>query len=430
MEQEIFADVADNRREISSEVDKLKRQVPNSAAIDNLTNQLPNPPYDARTKQGIEKAVKSGDTAALRTLLKDNSPTSRRLKEIAEANGAISNLAKKSASGTASQTDIQRAANAMKPFSGSNLRTNDDVNQTLGKIKGLSDGIQNDLKNPPSNRQQRSDSTPQTRSNRTSPGSGTARDGRSANSGMGGSAPRIPSTGGGLTGGGMGGGSMGGGGEAPSGGMAGGGGGVPAGRNSGGNVGSGRVPSGTSAARSTLAGGGNAVNGPVASSMVPVLRPSSPIQPFSGAPMTTTESSRNTPSKEFRPNGSDAISTSTNSGGNLAPQNPRGISPASATTRVTLTNSERTESILYNVNGQQYDMKPGFSHSMADRDYWVVEFDRGGDFGTARYKVAAGNYKFTSTDRGWDLTKLKTRSTDESTVSQSTMTQSQTSLAP
>ena len=50
-------------------------------------------------------------------------------------------------------------------------------------------------------------------------------------------------------------------------------------------------------------------------------------------------------------------------------------------------------------------MKPGYAQNLSTRDSWLVEFDRGGDFGTARYTVTAGTYKFVATDRGWDLVK-------------------------
>jgi hypothetical protein len=52
-----------------------------------------------------------------------------------------------------------------------------------------------------------------------------------------------------------------------------------------------------------------------------------------------------------------------------------------------------------------YDMKAGEYQTLklTSKDHWVVSFDRGGSFGTARYKVTLGTYKFIVTDKGWDL---------------------------
>ena len=33
----------------------------------------------------------------------------------------------------------------------------------------------------------------------------------------------------------------------------------------------------------------------------------------------------------------------------------------------------------------------------------MIEFDRGGDHGTAAYTLTTGRYKFVSTPQGWDL---------------------------
>jgi hypothetical protein len=48
-------------------------------------------------------------------------------------------------------------------------------------------------------------------------------------------------------------------------------------------------------------------------------------------------------------------------------------------------------------------MYSGYSQKLTGRPSWIVEFDRGGSFGTARYTVTQGAYKFIATDRGWDL---------------------------
>jgi hypothetical protein len=42
---------------------------------------------------------------------------------------------------------------------------------------------------------------------------------------------------------------------------------------------------------------------------------------------------------------------------------------------------------------------------------YIVEFDRGGSFGTAKYELTEGEYEFVVTDRGWDLQRDATGGT-------------------
>ena len=49
---------------------------------------------------------------------------------------------------------------------------------------------------------------------------------------------------------------------------------------------------------------------------------------------------------------------------------------------------------------------------------WSIEFDRGGNFGMARYQLSEGYYFFSLTERGWELFKKTFRTTlDNSTNS-------------
>jgi hypothetical protein len=51
----------------------------------------------------------------------------------------------------------------------------------------------------------------------------------------------------------------------------------------------------------------------------------------------------------------------------------------------------------------------GQSHKVANHGGSIVEFDRGGDFGTARKTLGSGLYEFVATERGWDLVSSKDR---------------------
>jgi hypothetical protein len=62
--------------------------------------------------------------------------------------------------------------------------------------------------------------------------------------------------------------------------------------------------------------------------------------------------------------------------------------------------------INYNLNGNHYVAQPGMQQKLAalrNGRGWLVEFDRGENFGSAAYTLAAGTYQFTPTDRGWQL---------------------------
>jgi hypothetical protein len=49
------------------------------------------------------------------------------------------------------------------------------------------------------------------------------------------------------------------------------------------------------------------------------------------------------------------------------------------------------------------DIAPGAAQQLDAKGSYLIEFDRGGDFGRARYTITEGLYEFTPTDRGWEL---------------------------
>jgi hypothetical protein len=62
--------------------------------------------------------------------------------------------------------------------------------------------------------------------------------------------------------------------------------------------------------------------------------------------------------------------------------------------------------INYNIDGNHYVAEPGMTQKLAPRPRgreWFIEYDRGGTFGHAAYKLAPGTYQFTPTDLGWQL---------------------------
>ncbi len=59
--------------------------------------------------------------------------------------------------------------------------------------------------------------------------------------------------------------------------------------------------------------------------------------------------------------------------------------------------------LSYAVNEYSYEIQPGESQDLNQDRTWVIEFHRGGDFGTARYTLEAGRYVFANTDHGWEL---------------------------
>lgn len=63
-----------------------------------------------------------------------------------------------------------------------------------------------------------------------------------------------------------------------------------------------------------------------------------------------------------------------------------------------------TSEVNYTIDGHQFSMLPEYQQPVA-RVKIVVAFDRGGSFGKAKYGIDQGWYKFTLTDKGWELYK-------------------------
>jgi hypothetical protein len=61
--------------------------------------------------------------------------------------------------------------------------------------------------------------------------------------------------------------------------------------------------------------------------------------------------------------------------------------------------------VNYNINGTHYVMEPGMKQRLAANQKWVIEYDRGQNFGGAAYTLGSGSYWFTPTEQGWQLYK-------------------------
>jgi hypothetical protein len=71
---------------------------------------------------------------------------------------------------------------------------------------------------------------------------------------------------------------------------------------------------------------------------------------------------------------------------------------------VTLVNPKETEgTVKYTIDGHVYQMTAGQTQNLKTKANWVIEFDRGGAFGTARYTLEEGRFEFVVTKRGWDV---------------------------
>lgn len=64
-------------------------------------------------------------------------------------------------------------------------------------------------------------------------------------------------------------------------------------------------------------------------------------------------------------------------------------------------------SIQYRLDDKwDFTMKPGEKQKLPEKASRIIEFDRGGEFGTARYTITEGYYDFHLTPKGWDIWKL------------------------
>ncbi len=86
-----------------------------------------------------------------------------------------------------------------------------------------------------------------------------------------------------------------------------------------------------------------------------------------------------------------------------APANPEGLPELPQPIRVLNPNDA---TLRYLVNGQPVEHAPDHILTLPGETIWRIEFHRGGTFGTGRYAMNTGTYKFIRTPEGWDLVNV------------------------
>jgi hypothetical protein len=72
--------------------------------------------------------------------------------------------------------------------------------------------------------------------------------------------------------------------------------------------------------------------------------------------------------------------------------------------RVTLRNtSGKGVPVAFLVDGKDIELDDGASQHFTATGTRIVEFDRGDEFGSARYELTPGSYQFSIAERGWQL---------------------------
>jgi len=68
---------------------------------------------------------------------------------------------------------------------------------------------------------------------------------------------------------------------------------------------------------------------------------------------------------------------------------------------VMLVNPKSTQvTVNYNINGNHYIMEPGMAQRLPAAERWLLEYDRGANYGPAVYDLKPGTYHFTPSDQG------------------------------
>jgi hypothetical protein len=102
----------------------------------------------------------------------------------------------------------------------------------------------------------------------------------------------------------------------------------------------------------------------------------------------------------------------------LAPYRGSGVTiknPIASGTSLGFVVDSRTEAAL----------APGDSMPLVEKGSYFVEFDRGGEFGTARRTVTEGSYEFVATPNGWDLQRATEAAVPTPVVRRNSLPQAQ-----
>ena len=84
-----------------------------------------------------------------------------------------------------------------------------------------------------------------------------------------------------------------------------------------------------------------------------------------------------------------------------------GTAPVLGNSALTVMNPEDSgATVSYVLGGQSFTLAPGQSQPHGSTNQ-LIEFDRGGEFGKARYTLDSGTFKFAVSEQGWGLVKAK-----------------------
>lgn len=111
----------------------------------------------------------------------------------------------------------------------------------------------------------------------------------------------------------------------------------------------------------------------------------------------------------------NALPYTTNYAGPIAVQPGYGLP-------IRITNpASSTAPINYSLNGYNYVIRPGESQTLVNDRAWTIQFDRGGEFGRARYSLNPGLYEFTVAANGWDIFQQALPTAPSATVAGNTL---------
>jgi hypothetical protein len=84
-----------------------------------------------------------------------------------------------------------------------------------------------------------------------------------------------------------------------------------------------------------------------------------------------------------------------------------------ATGRVTIKNAAAQDvGVAFLIDGDQAELADGETQSFTGAGSRIVEFDRGGDFGSTRMALTPGHYEFVVGEKGWQLVRNAAQSVD------------------
>jgi hypothetical protein len=69
--------------------------------------------------------------------------------------------------------------------------------------------------------------------------------------------------------------------------------------------------------------------------------------------------------------------------------------------------AELSTPVTFTLNSRSYTLQPGEQMDFTFDRSLVIEFHRGGDFGSARYSLRDGIFKFTAGANGWDIKRIR-----------------------